>query len=308
MLLTPQSLTRSPAVTVPHRLKSHDVAPCNSYDVARLVHPVVVHVQTWPPGIQQLLGEARTDADDLWAGRAVRRAEALSSQTGLEFARNSFPMYFTGAFESKTVLVHLNGKLSDQLTVATYLDFDEYVDKHRRFGFHHWQQDLRYHSPFDQKQVRFLRPFGTIKFLPVSDPSHSRTNPARGLDCKLQLELIPYASPTFEQRKFTSEVLAPHFQRVLNAIAAYPRNYVIFCGSVFDRLLAEYEVTGSREDFHFGLPTTKGMSASKYRFSNVMFRAGDSLIQAGIAQSFAKQGIPMDAYGAKCHELYRIKQ
>ena len=267
---------------------------------------MVAITQTWPPGIQRLLDEARADADDLWAGRTMRRAEELSSQTGLEFASHSFPMYFTGDFESKMVLVHLNAKLSEQLTAATYLDFEEYVDKHRRFGFHHWQQDRNFHAPFDQKQVRFLRPFGTIDFLPDSDPAHSRTNPARGLDRKFQLELIPYASPTFEQRKFTSEVLAPHFQRVLNAITAYPRTYVIFCGSVFDRLLAEYQVKGSREDFHFGLPTTKGMSAGKYRFSNVTFRLGDSLIQAGIAQSFAKQGIPMDAYGAKCHELYRI--
>jgi hypothetical protein len=214
-------------------------------------------------------------------------------------------MYFTGAFESKMVLVHLNGKLSEQLTRGTYPDFDTYVDAHRRFGYHHWEQDLNYHSPFDQKQVRFLRPFGTIDFLPDSDPAHVRTNTALALDCKLQLELIPYASPAFVHSDFSSEILAPHFQRVLSAIAAYPRNYVIFCGAVFDRLLKEFEVKSSRENFNFVLPTTKGVSVSQYRFSNVMFRLGDSTIHAGIAQSFAKQGIPMDAYGAKCHELYR---
>jgi hypothetical protein len=266
---------------------------------------MTVGMEKWPPGIRRLLDEARTDADDRLAGRPVRRAMELSARTGLNFAELSFPMYFTGAFESKMALVHLNPKLSEQLTNAAYSDFEEYLDAHRRFGYHHWEQDPKYRSAFDQKQVRFLRPFRTIDFVPETNTKHNRLNPARALDHKFQLELIPYATPSFSNGDFTSDILAPHFQRVLGAIAAYPRDYVIFCGAVFDRLLSRSNFEIARNDHRFSLPTTKGTSASEYRFSNVTFRFGGSTIHAGIAQSFAKQGIPMAAYGEMCHNLYR---
>jgi len=100
-------------------------------------------------------------------------------------------------------------------------------------------------------------------------------------------------------------VLAPHFERVLAAITAYPRDYVIFCGAVFVRLLSHSDLIGSRCDYRFHLPTTKGTSVNEYRFSTIEFRHGDSTIRAGIAQSFATQGIPMPVYAAKCHELCR---
>ena len=64
------------------------------------------------------------------------------------------------------------------------------------------------------------------------------------------------------------------------------------------------DLVDAPEDHHFTLPTTKGTSVSEYRFSNVTFHYGDSTIHAGIAQSFATQGIPMPAYGAMCHKLY----
>jgi hypothetical protein len=258
----------------------------------------------WPLGIDRLLSEARADVSDLLAGRLVSRAQSLSVETGLEFAVTSFPMYFTGAFESKFVMVHLNPKLSPRLVNIRYLSFDQYFDAHRRFGYHHWEQDATYRSAFDHKQVRFLRPFRVIDFIADTEPGHGRTNVARALDQKLQLELIPYATETFSARDFNSRVLAPHFRRVLAAIAAYQRDYVIFCGAVFDRLLIQSELVASRRDYRFRLPTTKGESVVEYRFSSIEFRYGNSNIRAGIAQSFAKQGLPMPAYGAKCHELY----
>jgi len=259
----------------------------------------------WPPGINHLLDEARSDVLERLAGRAVSRATALSKATGLDFAEYSFPMYFTGDFASKLVLVHLNPKLSERLSEVTYPDFDAYYDTHRRFGYHHWELDPKYRSAFDHKQVRFLRPFNTVDFVHDSVPGHTRVNLVRALDNKLQIELIPYASSAFSHRDFTSETLAPHFERVLGVIAAYPRDYVIFCGVVFDRLLSLGNLLMAREDHRFHLPTTKGISVGEYRFSNVTLRYRGSTIHAGVAQSFATQGLPMPAYGAKCHELYQ---
>lgn len=59
----------------------------------------------------------------------------------MSFDATCNPMYFTGAFESPIVLVHLNPKLSKLLAKYPYSDFDDYCIKHRAFGFVHWDLD-----------------------------------------------------------------------------------------------------------------------------------------------------------------------
>jgi hypothetical protein len=163
-----------------------------------------------------------------------------------------------------------------------------------------------YKSPFDLKQVRFLRPFGTIPFRPDTEEGHARANAAMAIDSKLQLELIPYASRTFETAKFSNDVLEPHFARVLTAISAYRRKYVLFCGAVFDDLIQGSGLLASRKEHRFHVETKKGMSKVEYRFSNVEIALGGVKVKAGIARSFATQGLPMDAYGFACSQLYGI--
>lgn len=261
-------------------------------------------VQNWPVGVVRLLNESRTDVNELLASGRIHRASELAKRTGVPFDSSYFPMYFTGTFESKLVLVHLNPKLSSQLGGPLYANFDAYFNAHRRFGYHHWEMDPSYRSAFDHKQVRFLRPFGAIDFHPETEPGHARANAALAIDKKLQLELIPYASPGFAARDFSIELLQPHFERVLGTIAAFPRDYVIFCGAVFDDLLKLSGRETFRLDHEFPLVTKQGLSKNEYRFSNVAFSYEGVTLRAGIARSFAIQGIPMPAYGAKCHELY----
>lgn len=261
-------------------------------------------VQYWPAGVVHLLNEARTDVNELIAHGRIDRASELAHRTGVPFDSAYFPMYFTGAFESPLVLVHLNPKLSAQLGGPLYANFDAYYDQHRRFGYHHWEMDLSYQSAFDHKQMRFLRPFGAIEFLPEIEARDKRVNLARVIDKKLQLELIPYASPGFAARDFSIDLLQVHFERVLGTIAAFPRDYVIFCGAVFDELLKFSGCETFRSDHDFHLATKQGTSKSEYRFSNVAFNYEGATLRAGIARSFAIQGIPMSAYGAKCHEFY----
>ena len=202
------------------------------------------------------------------------------------------------------MLVHLNPKLSDRLGGPRYGDFDAYYDAHRRFGYHHWEMDPSYRSAFDHKQVRFLRPFGSIEFYPETESGHERANAALAIDRKLQLELIPYASTGFAARDFSADLLQPHFERVLGVIAAFPRDYIIFCGAVFDELLKLSGRETFRSDHHFPLATKKGTSKGEYQFSNIAFSYEGATLRAGVARSFAIQGIPMSAYGAKCHEFY----
>ena len=261
---------------------------------------------TWPTGILRLLDEVRADVDQLLSGGRIERATDLFNNTGLQFDSAHNPMYFTGAFESPIVLVHLNPKLSKLLAEYPYTDFDDYCVKHRAFGFLHWGLDDSYRSQFDLKQVRFLRPFNVIDFVPETEVGHERTNAAMAIDKKLQLELIPYASPTFETAKFSNSILAPHFARILAAIVAYPRKYVVFCGAVFDDLLERSGILTSRTDHRFHLPTKNGSSKNEYQFSKVNFSYEGMKVEAGIARSFAIQGIPMGAYGTACSELYGI--
>jgi hypothetical protein len=261
--------------------------------------------EEWPKGIAQLLSEARMDVDQLLRQGHFDRARELSRHTGMHFDASCNPMYFTGAFESPIVLVHLNPKLSKELADYTYLDFEDYFSKHRSFGKLHWESDPGYYSRFDLKQVRFLRPFRVIDFVPKSESGHLRTNAAKAIDEKLQLELIPYASHKFESAMFSNDLLRLHISRVLAAIVSYPREYVIFCGAVFDDLLDQSGLLSFRDDHYFHLPTKSGVSKMKYRFSNVQFRYQGMSVRAGIARSFAVQGIPMDAYGSACSDLYR---
>ena len=216
------------------------------------------------------------------------------------------PMYFTGAFESPIVLIHLNPKLSPELADYPYSDFNDFYVRHRDFGALHWGLDPSYFSRFDLKQVRFLRPFKVINFEAEPEVGYSRVNAAMACDLKLQLELIPYASQKFETSKFSMAVLEPHFARVLAAISAYPRKYVLFCGAVFDDLIEKSGLLIYREDHRFHLLMKSGQGKVLYRYSNVIFSLNGVDVQAGVARSFAIQGMPMSAYGSMCSKLYGV--
>lgn len=259
-----------------------------------------------PPGITKLIDDARTDVLELLADGRISRAAELARQTGLDLDASYFPMYFTGDFAARLVLVHLNPKLSPRLAGPRCNDFDSCLESHKRFGHHHWELDPSYRSAFDHKQVRFLRPFGVIDFLDETSPAAKRNNAAMAIDAKLQLELIPYASPTFPTHRLSPGVLRPHFERVIGAISAYPRDYVLFCGAVFDDLLEGSGYLESRHEHPFRLPTTTGTSKGEYRFSNVMISHGGQQLRAGVARSFATQGLPMAAYGRRCRELHDL--
>lgn len=264
---------------------------------------VKMEVVSEQPGIEALLREARTDFEELKDHGRMQRAADLAEASGENLAADRPPMYFGGRFDAAMVMIHLNPKLSDRMAVLD-ADFEQYVDRHRRFGHHHWKADPTYRSAFDHKQVRFLRPFGTINFADGNGPAIGRRNAAMALDEKLQLELVPYASPSFNTHRFTAALLRPHFERVLDAVSAHRRRYVLFCGAVFDELLDRSGLLGARRDHRFALPTLSGTSTSRYRFSNVVVRRENLDIRAGVARSFATQGIPMAAYGEKVKDLY----
>jgi hypothetical protein len=255
---------------------------------------------------EPLVAAIEQDLADLRERGRMTAAEALSRQVGRHFNAATMPLYFTGDLAALVVLVHLNPKQADAPDGRWHgpvPSVEKYLDDHRHFGRHAYGAESRrtHRSPFDHKQIRFLRPFGVINFVPDDCPGARYVNLERIIDDKAQLEVVPYGSDTFKLDGSAVEALEPHFRRLLDVICAVERRYVLFCGTVFDTLLAPHIVRRHQ----FRLTKNDGtISASRYRFANVELPYQGRTLRAGLASSFAIQGIPMAAYGAECAARY----
>jgi hypothetical protein len=251
-----------------------------------------------------LFGEITLDVGELREAGSMSRAKTLSAATGQPFVDDDYPAFFFGDLNASFVLVHLNPKLA----IGRVPKFDgdpeaytaeEHFARHRHFGRRMYGplSPRAHKSQFDRKQIRFLRQFDVIQF---TDDEFA--NLERVIDQKLQLELIPYGSPSFSTGGFTQEILRPHYQRVMRVIATVPRKYVIFCGSVFEKLLQPDWIV-DEHTFHL-MKNDGSKTRDVARFSNLRLPWGDHTIHAGLAHSWPRQGIPMAAYGREVRERY----
>ena len=261
-----------------------------------------------PAAIDDLFAEMRAEIAELHATRRLSKARELSSRGSARFNHNTYPVFFTGDLRSRLVLVHHN-PMQRENDATTYVgdfefdDFDEYLAHHRRLGHYRWELSEELPSLVHHKEMRFLRHWGVIDFLDAETSDAKRTNAARAIDQKLQLELIPYGSPRFPPDGLPPDALVPHYERVMRVVTAYPRDYVILCGAIFESLFAPYIV--ERDDHSFRLPTSTGVSRVEYRFSNLALAFDGHTVPVSIAHHYASPGVPMDAYGQICHERYR---
>jgi hypothetical protein len=77
-------------------------------------------------------------------------------------------------------------------------------------------------------------------------------------------------------------------------ITAHPRQVVIFCGAVFEKLLPRTSII---EQHIFRLQKADGtQTKGRFRFANVRIEWNGQTVHAGLAHSWALQGIPMTAY------------
>lgn len=255
----------------------------------------------------ELLAAISADLRDLAVLGYMRGAVDLSAATGQHFNSASLPHYFTGDLSAGIVLVHLNPRQLDFSPEARWEDptpsLEQYIDEFSHFGRRMYgpSSPRSHKSPFDHKQVRFLRPFGVVDFVPDDAPDSKYRNLELMCDAKLQLEIVPYGSRTFRVYGKSVNALAGHSARLLNVIAAQERSYVVFCGTVFDRLLSPY--VARRHEFR--LPKGDGsLTKDRYNFANVVLPHPNGDLRAGVASSFAQQGIPMAAYAAECAARY----
>jgi hypothetical protein len=131
----------------------------------------------------------RRDLSELVEEGTIARACTLSEVTGQRFSDDEYPKFFTGDLDASFVLVHLNPKHDDdaaprslrQLPIRT---FEQYFDLFRHFGAYMYgpRSTGRHRSPFDNKQIRFLRPFDVIDFVDEGRRSERRVNLERVID------------------------------------------------------------------------------------------------------------------------------
>lgn len=257
--------------------------------------------------MENLITLMKNDIKEFHLSRKISRAKDLSEQTGMHVNHNEYPAYFFGDPQAKFVLIHLNPKQQDNNSeiyegVFKFADFDEYFKFHRYYGKTHYGKHSKklIKSPFDRKQIRFIKPFNIIEF---DDTDNEYSNLEKVMDNKLQLELLPFGSSKFETALIKGNSLKPYIEILLDTIISHDREYIIFCGKVFETLLKDYIV--SKKDYEFKLPKVDGsMAKNNSSFSKIIINFNGNKISAGIAKSFAQQGLNMSEYGKKCYQLY----
>lgn len=171
------------------------------------------------------------------------------------FSVKGLPGHFTGKREADTVVVMLNPgqnisdadkretidneikKLNiDTSSLSSFID--SYKDGKANYG-NHSKGDS-----FDVKQARFLKPWKNsgINFpngFPQDPNTYEEAKRKMLLD-KLQLELVPYCSKEFVTNPKCLEQLLPFVETLFKEIFYRKREYVIFCGNVFEKLFTLY--------------------------------------------------------------------
>lgn len=243
-------------------------------------------------------------------GRCNQAIE-LNKKIGKEYFCESNPHFFTGDLNAELVLIHLNPKRDKDKTTRKYKiekpyfnSFEDYFDAFRYFGKRHYGVDSsRTHkSPFDKKQIRFLKP---LEILPFTG-NDIYVDLEIVVDMKLQIELIPFGSENFNFNEVGIENIKPFIDNILSLIAAKERKQVIFCGRVFENILEEY--ISNKIVHEFKLQKTDGsFTKGDYHFIEVEIKHNNKEIKAVIAPQFAMQGMPIEQYGIKLNELVNNK-
>jgi len=231
-------------------------------------------------------------------------AVLLNSKIGMQYFDTASPHFFTGDINAEIVLVHLNPKRASENFGGRnkFSDFNDYLSHHVNFGKLHYgvNSPKKHKSPFDHKQVRFLKPFDALPFK-ENDKYH---NLEIVVDKKLQIELIPFGSPDFNYSFIGQENINPFIERILSLIQLKERKYVIFCGKVFVELLKPY--IRKSKTYTFKLTKKNGdKTIHDYNVISIEIEYNEKIIDVVIAPQFAKHGYPVSHYGEMVKRLYK---
>lgn len=252
------------------------------------------------------------------------------------------PGYFTGDRKAKTVMVMLNpgidvAKANNPFTTyetltklgVTINSLEDFIASYLEGSWKYGEKDYERPDNFDLKQAAFLKSWDGCGvefpdgFLDGENKVDSESLAAKEakknvLMQKLQLELIPYASRTFDvNSKSCDESLFPYVGTLFDEIfrTPTPRKYVIFCSDFFDKLFKSYEkkYPGSIE-----YEKTTPKKESKVIFdkngkcaycSPIRINWGGKSQKAVIAHTFPNRALSnaykkMQKYGAFCYKVF----
>ena len=260
-------------------------------------------------------------------------SDANTLSTGLfgslnELSACGMPGHFTGNRDADTVIVMLNpGKdvenankqestkeMLKKLNIDTKT-LDSFITTYKKgnenFG------NLSKGSAFDVKQARFLAPWedSGISFpseFPVNNNTYLGAKKAVLLQ-KLQLELVPYCSKTFEINTKNIKILIPYIETLFHEIFSKKRKYILFCGNVFEELFSVFNDVSSNsivmrnyEEGPVITKTSKGTDVVSH-CQIITINYNGEQHNALIANSFAHRrltGNKMSNYGKFCYDTY----
>ncbi|WP_319205418.1 hypothetical protein [uncultured Ilyobacter sp.] len=244
------------------------------------------------------------EIENLISTGKISSVEELNKVIGEEKFDITNPQYFTGNPESDLVLVHLIPKrnINDFNKPFEFDNFEEYYNYYKKFGKNKYGSlsNGTHKSPFDKKQVRFLKELNILPFT-----GDEMEDLEISIDEKLQLQLIPYGTTNFNYKEIPEDTIDLYIEKVLKGVLAYERKYILFCGVVFrdSGYLNNYIVNKSifRERLlkKDGTPTK-----NKYEFINIKIKYKDQLINAAILPHYGIQGAPIDEYGKFVYSNY----
>ncbi|NVO09871.1 MAG: hypothetical protein HXX16_07925 [Bacteroidales bacterium] len=205
------------------------------------------------------------------------------------------------------------GNNRSKIALITFNAREEYLNNNQILGSSFYQvkyqsndnislqmdsgKDFRSSLSEEMRFFNYIKTFQIIRF----DGNSINKDLKRLKDEKFELDLVPFLSPNFSVDDFMCnyKLCKPLIERVLNGVFAYPRQYAIFIGGCFNKILAEY--TEKSENISFVL-TSKNKPNQKFvaQFTRITLNFKNKRIIAGIAESFFDENldeIMIEKYG-----------
>ena len=275
----------------------------------------------------------KQDLTELYLNGEITTAHDLSvNMFGVSdaFAAHGMPGHFCGNRQARTVMVMLNpgkdvSKANNPICTHAYLSklsidtssVANFIDTYKKGSKDYGHIDKHRLDNFDIKQAAFLKHWENCgvdiaKEFPMNTEDAIRESVKENvLTQKLQLELVPYASRSFEtiKDKCILELLFPFVETLFDEIFSCKREYVIFCSDYFDTLFREYDKNNNiRFDKKQGIALfSKGRKAY---CTPIKICYGSDSIKAVIAHTFPNQALPnayakMEQYGKFCYGVFK---
>jgi hypothetical protein len=246
------------------------------------------------------LNELEKEYSELIETGKIQFIEDVKKLTAKEFSYN-YPLYFLGNIHSKLALITFSSNKECLCKENKPFEFNSYRIKSQEHNYDFIDSEniteLESVYSSELRILNYLKPFQVIRF----DNNSIQKNLQNLANKKLELHLVPFLSPDFSEKDFLNnyKVCKPFIERVMRGILAYPRQYVIFIGDCFNKILAEY--IEESETFRF-LLTSSDQPNQKFiaQFTRVTLKFRNTRVIAGIAESYCHENldnIMLEKYG-----------